>query len=108
LNERGVGGIGDSKSPALEPSDHEPRTFPGRQQRHAGGESLADDLMLGAGSIAFFLYGADTPETRRDVYRNPMRLSFFKHGALIAALKSSIRAEIAEAQQAARQKKLAG
>ena len=58
--------------------------------------------MLGAGPIAFFIYGEDTPETRRDIYRNPMKLSFFKHGALIAALKSSIRAEIAEAQQAAR------
>jgi hypothetical protein len=75
---------------------------PSRQQRRAGGESLAGDLMLGAGPIAFFIYGEDTPETRRDIYRNPMKLSFFKHGALIAALKSSIRAEIAEAQQAAR------
>lgn len=85
---------------------------PARQRRRAGGatasppqgESLADDLMLGASQIAFFLYGADTDEARRDIYRNPMGLPFFKHGALIAALKSTLRSEIAAAQEAAREK----
>jgi hypothetical protein len=85
---------------------------PTRQRRRTGGlaasppqgESLAGDLMLGAGPIAFFLYGEDTDETRRDVYRNPMGLSFFRHGALLAALKSTLRAEIAAAQKSASEK----
>lgn len=65
--------------------------------------TVANDLLLGAGPIARFIYGEDTPDTRRNVYRNPFRFSFFKHGAVIAALKTTIRAELAEAQQAAQQ-----
>jgi hypothetical protein len=67
--------------------------------------TVASDLLLGAGPIALFIYGEDTPDTRRNVYRNPFGFSFFKHGAIIAALKTTIRAELTEAQQAARQKK---
>ena len=67
--------------------------------------AIADDLMLGAGKIAAFLYGEDKAETRRDIYRNPMGLSFFKHGATIAALKSTIRAELLQAQQAAQEER---
>ena len=62
---------------------------------------LHQDLKLGARQIALEIYGEDTPETRRNVYRNPMGLSFFKHGNTIAALMSVIRAEIREAQRAA-------
>ena len=65
--------------------------------------TVANDLLLGAGPIALFIYGEDTPDTRRNVYRNPFGFSFFKHGAVIAALKTTIRAELAEAQQAAQQ-----
>lgn len=65
--------------------------------------TVASDLLLGAGPIALFIYGEDTPDTRRNVYRNPFGFSFFKHGAIIAALKTTIRAELTEAQQAAQQ-----
>jgi len=67
--------------------------------------AVAEDLLLGAGPIAFFIYGENTPESRRNVYRNPFGFSFFKHGNTIAALKSTIRAEVVEAQQAAREKR---
>lgn len=67
---------------------------------------VAGNLLVGAGPIALYVYGEDTPDTRRNVYRNPFGFSFFKHGALLAALKSTIDAELAEAQQAARAKKL--
>jgi hypothetical protein len=60
--------------------------------------------MLGAGPIAEFIYGKDTPETRRNVYRNPFGFGFFKHGNTLAALKSNTRAELAEAQRIAREK----
>ena len=65
--------------------------------------AVADDLMLGAGPIAEFIYGKDTPETRRNVYRNPFGFGFFKHGNTLAALKSNTRAELAEAQRIARE-----
>jgi hypothetical protein len=68
--------------------------------------SPADDLLVGAGKIAEFIYGDDSDRRRRDVYRNPFGFSFFKHGNTVAALKSTIRAELAEAQQAAREKRL--
>jgi hypothetical protein len=74
-------------------------------------DSIGSDLLLGAGPIALHIYGSDTPETRRNVYRNVLGLSFFKHGNTLAALKSTIFSEIAEMQRAAqeqrRQKKAA-
>jgi hypothetical protein len=60
-------------------------------------ETIADDLMLGAGPIAFFIYGADTPEMRRNVYRNVFNLPLFKHGNTLAAFKSVIRTALMEA-----------
>jgi hypothetical protein len=66
---------------------------------------LADDLLIGAEKIAEFIYGDTSAGRRRDVYRNPFGFSFFKHGNTVAALKSTIRAELAEAQQAAREKR---
>ena len=60
-------------------------------------EALAGDLMIGAGRIAEFIYG--DAARARDVYRNPAGLSFFKHGASIAAFKSTIRKELEEAQR---------
>ena len=62
---------------------------------------LADDLMIGAEKIAEYIYG-DATRTR-EVYRNPAGLSFFKHGASVAAFKSTIRKELEEAQQQARE-----
>lgn len=66
------------------------------------GSTLADDLMIGAEAIAEFLYG-DRDRTR-DVYRNPAGFSFFKHGNSIAARRSTIRSELAVAEQAARER----
>lgn len=63
---------------------------------------IADDLMVGAEIIARFLYGRAGKKEVRDVYRNPFGFSFFKHGNAVAALKSTTRAELHEAQRAAR------
>jgi hypothetical protein len=63
--------------------------------------TVADDLLLGAEKIAQFIYGKAGTKEVRDVYRNPFKFSFFKHGNAIAGLKSKIRAELIEAQQAA-------
>jgi hypothetical protein len=79
------------------------------RQRRAGitslnadsGETIGNDLLLGAGPIAFFVYGANTPDTRRNVYRNVFNLPLFKHGNTVAALKSGVRAAVAEAQHKA-------
>ena len=62
-------------------------------------ETLADDLLLGAEAIAFFLYGKTGPKEVRDVYRNVFQISLFKHGNTLAAFKSVIRADLAQAQQ---------
>jgi hypothetical protein len=62
---------------------------------------VADDLLLGAGPIAEFLYG--DPSKRRDVYRNPAGLTFFRHGSAIAAFKSTLRTELADQERAARE-----
>jgi hypothetical protein len=65
------------------------------------GSPIAKDLLRGAAAIAEFLYG-DKKETR-DVYRNPMRLPFFKHGGVIAATKSGLTQEIRNRENAARE-----
>jgi hypothetical protein len=61
---------------------------------------LANDLLIGAKPIAEFVYG--DPKKRRDVYRNPARLSIFRLGAQLAARKSTLRAEILALENAAR------
>jgi hypothetical protein len=58
------------------------------------------DLLIGAEAIAQFLY--NDPEQIRDVYRNPLGLPFFKHGAKIAATRSGLIAEIRGREKAAR------
>jgi hypothetical protein len=67
--------------------------------------TLAEDLLLGAGPIASFIYGKDDDKARRDIYRNPFGFSFFRHGAQIAALKSTIIEEIRAAERAAQEKR---
>jgi hypothetical protein len=62
---------------------------------------LADDLVVGADQISIFLHGDAAPRTLRDVYRNPLRLTFFKHENFLAALKSTLRREVAEAENQA-------
>lgn len=83
---------------------------PARQQRGLGdngGPPLepADDLLIGAEAIAHYVYGNADAKQIRDIYRNVFDFSFFKHGNSIAALKSTIRAEIVEAQRVAREER---
>jgi hypothetical protein len=78
---------------------------PARQRQVGPLSTIADDLLLGAGPIALHIYGVDTPETRRNVYRNVLGLSFFKHGNTLAALKSTIFSEITEMQRAAKEQR---
>jgi len=63
---------------------------------------LSDDLLIGAEAIARFLYGRDDRTARANVYRNTMRLTFFRHGGFKAARKSTICAELAEIEDKAR------
>jgi hypothetical protein len=65
--------------------------------------ALSEDLLIGADKIAEFLYGKSDRKSLSHVYRNVAGLSFFKHGNSIAAFKSTIRAELAEAQRKARE-----
>jgi hypothetical protein len=69
--------------------------------------SPAVNLLLGAQAIALYLYGKAGRKEIRDVYRNPFGFSFFKHGNAIAALKSTIRAELHEAERAAQEERAA-
>jgi hypothetical protein len=64
--------------------------------------SFAQDLLEGAAKIAVFLY--DDPKRRRDVYRNPGNLPFFTIGSTICARKSTLTAEIAAREKAARER----
>ena len=63
--------------------------------------TVADDLLVGAENIAKFLY--DDVTRVRDVYRNVAGLTFFKHGAALAAFKSTLREELREAERKARE-----
>ena len=63
----------------------------------------ATNLLLGAESIALYIYGEAGRKEVRDVYRNPFGFSFFKHGNAIAALKSTILAELHAAERAAQE-----
>jgi hypothetical protein len=64
---------------------------------------LHQDLRIGAEALALEIYGEDTDEAKRDIYRNPMNLPFFKHGNFIAGLVSEIRAAIRERQREAKE-----
>jgi hypothetical protein len=63
---------------------------------------LGDDIIIGAQGIARFLYGNTEPKAMSDVYRNPAKFSFFKHGGLLAARKSTLRHEVFEMENKAR------
>jgi hypothetical protein len=63
---------------------------------------IADDLLLGAKSISRFLYGKDDQTSVAKVYRNMARLSFFPLGGELAALKPTLRRELAEIELQAR------
>jgi len=66
----------------------------------AGNDQLASDVLRGAAAIAEFLYG-DAGE-RPKVYRNAARYTFWREGAVICARRSTLMAEIAEREAAAR------
>ena len=63
---------------------------------------IADDLLLGAKSISRFLYGKDDQTSVAKVYRNMAGLSFFPLGGELAALKPTLRRELAEIELRAR------
>jgi hypothetical protein len=52
------------------------------------------DLLIGAEAIALFVYGRADAKQVRDIYRNVLRLSLFKHGNSIAASKNVLVQEI--------------
>src|SRR6516164_7387966 len=62
-------------------------------------ETLAGDLMIGADKLARFLFGKDDDETRRKIYdMSPAQrkaLGIFKWGKQWAALKTTLRQNIA-------------
>jgi hypothetical protein len=87
--------------------------FPAQQQRTKASEPRPDqgaalhesapaiNLLIGAEAIALYVYGKAGKKEMRDIYRNVFGFSFFKHGNAIAALKTTINAELAEKQRAA-------
>lgn len=75
----------------------------------ASGEGVSgfgEDLLEGAGQIALFVFGKDTPVKRRQVYHlvESKALPVFKLGQRIYARRSKITAEI-ERQEAERCKR---
>ena len=65
-------------------------------------QTLADDMLRGAGEIAYFIYGASGIKERKRVYHlvDCGKLPVFRLGSQLCALKSTIRQDI-ERQQAA-------
>jgi len=62
---------------------------------------LADDLLEGAAEIALFVFGSDSPKSRRRVYHlaaidRSDRLPVFRMGNQIFARKSTLLRSIAE------------
>lgn len=68
-------------------------------------DSLAEDLLVGAGQIALHLYGSDEARYRKRVYHlctgAKLRLPHFRLGFQLAARKSVLRDWI-EAQETSR------
>ena len=64
--------------------------------------TVADDLVVGGENLALWLYGKCDPQAMREVYRNPMGLTFFSHGGRKAGFKSTLRRELAEIEDKAR------
>jgi hypothetical protein len=63
----------------------------------------AEGLVLGAGPLAKVIYAKDDQKSVRAVYANPLGLSIFKHGALLAGYPSTLRRELAEIERRARE-----
>jgi hypothetical protein len=60
------------------------------------------NIIIGAQEIDRFLYGDAEPKAMSDVYRNPAKFSFFKHGGRLAARRSTLRQEVSELENKAR------
>jgi hypothetical protein len=65
-------------------------------------DSIAGDLMIGAGPIAEFLYGENNHPNRHKVYRQ-RKLPIFRIGDQVAARKSALKAEIERLETATRE-----
>jgi hypothetical protein len=74
---------------------------PTRQHQGEAPSEIANDLLVGAGAIAVFVYGEETAETKRNIYRNVLELPLLKHGNALAAFKSQIVAEFKKKKQEA-------
>jgi hypothetical protein len=61
------------------------------------------DVVVGAAALARVIYGKDDPKSVRAVYANPLGLSIFKHAGLLAGIPSTLRREVAEIEQRARE-----
>jgi hypothetical protein len=70
---------------------------------NAEGLPLADDLLVGAGEIARFIYGDDSEPNRRRVYHAASKREFptFKLNGAVSARRSTILRFIESREQAA-------
>jgi hypothetical protein len=71
-----------------------------------GDGSQAGKMLIGAETIAQFLYGKSDEKAVRDVYRNIGGLTFFHHGNSLAAFTDTLVAELREHEHQARQERL--
>lgn len=62
-----------------------------------------EDLLIGAQPISLFVYGNTNPTAVRDIYRNVLGLTTFRHGGHLAAFKSTICRELLEIEAKARE-----
>jgi hypothetical protein len=62
--------------------------------------TLGGDLMLGAGPLAVFLFGNDSPPNKRRIYRlaEARALGLFKLEGHVAGFRSTVRAKFAQLQ----------
>jgi hypothetical protein len=68
-------------------------------------ESPARKMLIGAETIAQFLYDKSDDKAVRDVYRNIAGLTFFKHGNSLAAFTDTLVAELRQHEQKAREER---
>ena len=59
------------------------------------------DLILGAETIARFVYGQAGTKQTRDICENTLGLPLFHHGGFLGAFKSGIRARLRELHEQA-------
>ena len=66
-------------------------------------ETFADDLLVGATALAFFIFGSDDDDTRRKIYgmseKDKKALGLFRMGKLICGRRTTIRQKIAALEE---------